>query len=143
MRLIDADKFADLLDEQMVKETGVQTKAYNRALRVAKSLVKNPDAIATEGDESVKHGHWERIKKHLWRIDPDTGEVDEFAICNGYHNGPVCEKCGYFFCEHCNPDGWNDECQEEHYKCSVCGKEELSTSNYCSNCGAKMEEAMK
>lgn len=41
-------------------------------------------------------------KGHVWRIDWETREVDNFAYSNGYHNGPECILCNLVFCEHCN-----------------------------------------
>lgn len=36
---------------------------------------------------------------HVWR---KYGEyVDIFGYDIGFHNGPVCEVCGYGFCHHC------------------------------------------
>lgn len=39
---------------------------------------------------------------HVWAKDED-GNVDHFAMDAemDFHNGPVCTKCGYSFCEHC------------------------------------------
>ena len=45
---------------------------------------------------------------HTWRKN-ERGEIDIMAYNVGFHNGPVCEKCGYGFCHHCDeiPD---EEC---------------------------------
>jgi hypothetical protein len=40
-------------------------------------------------------------KGHVWKLDED-GRVNEFAHEYEYHNGPVCVRCGYEFCHHCN-----------------------------------------
>lgn len=45
---------------------------------------------------------------HRWRVDED-GVIDTFAMSIDFHNGPVCEVCGYSYCVHC--DG------ESHQKC--------------------------
>ena len=37
------------------------------------------------------------------------GEIDNFAFEYEYHNGPVCERCGFTFCMYCQPEGWDDE----------------------------------
>lgn len=37
---------------------------------------------------------------HKWVTDED-GEVDFSAHSIGFHNGPVCAKCGYSFCMFC------------------------------------------
>lgn len=50
----------------------------------------------------------ENADGHVWKRDdviyPD-GYVppDVFAYQMGYHNGPVCESCGFSYCIHC-PD---------------------------------------
>jgi hypothetical protein len=49
--------------------------------------------------------------KHTWQLDKD-GDIDDFAYeveedgrcCNG----PKCIICGFCFCHHCNPYGYND-----------------------------------
>lgn len=48
--------------------------------------------------------------KHKWRKNDYNGDDDVFAYESGYHNGPECETCGFFFCKHCDPDGWKTEC---------------------------------
>lgn len=50
---------------------------------------------------------------HQWKADT-TGRPDDFAYevdteWTG-HNGPRCTRCGFFFCEHCWPDGWQQPC---------------------------------
>lgn len=40
-------------------------------------------------------------KGHEWKKD-SRGIVDIFAFHPAiYHNGPLCVKCGYGFCHHC------------------------------------------
>lgn len=39
---------------------------------------------------------------HKWIIGEYYGEVDIFAFDHDIHNGPMCSKCGYSFCHHCN-----------------------------------------
>lgn len=46
--------------------------------------------------------------KHTWR-KTENGKIDTFASSAEYCNGPVCERCGFSFCEHCNPEGYDDE----------------------------------
>lgn len=36
---------------------------------------------------------------HVWRKDGEG--VDICGYDRGWHNGPVCEVCGYGFCEYC------------------------------------------
>jgi hypothetical protein len=49
------------------------------------------------------------MAKHRWQKLPD-GEINTFADSCGFCNGPRCVECGFSFCEHCNPDGYNSEC---------------------------------
>jgi len=36
-------------------------------------------------------------------------EVDDFARdADDPHNGPKCKVCGFNFCKHCHPEGWDD-----------------------------------
>lgn len=47
---------------------------------------------------------------HVWqeKDEEDGGGVDRSAFAEGYHNGPVCVNCGYYFCEWCRSK--IDEC---------------------------------
>ena len=49
--------------------------------------------------------------KHKWQ-KLDNGEINTFSAyaTGGYCNGPVCVECGFSFCEHCNPKGYDTEC---------------------------------
>lgn len=42
-----------------------------------------------------KHHNWRRNKK---------GEIDFWAFESGFCNGPRCERCHAYFCEHCVDD---------------------------------------
>ena len=89
--------------------------------------------------EPVRHGSWKHIKKHLWYKD-DNGDVDMWYVDHGYHNGPGCKICGERFCEHCDPNWADDECEIGYYVCSECEQStETGDSPYCPNCGAKMD----
>ncbi|MFG1846746.1 hypothetical protein [Micromonospora carbonacea] len=50
---------------------------------------------------------------HTWQTDA-KGRPDNFAHDVEFegrgHNGPCCTVCGFFFCEHCWPDGWKQTC---------------------------------
>jgi hypothetical protein len=94
--------------------------------------------IPTVDAVEVVHGRWEKSKRHLWY--KDDGEIDEFRYTSGFHNGPVCMVCGSYFCIHCEPNYDETECYDHHYICSKCGEPSLDgQSNYCPNCGAKMD----
>ena len=80
----------------------------------------------------IKHG------KHTWKKN-ENGEIDDFAWDYDYHNGVVCEVCGETVCVHCNPDYMElDDCEEEHWSCSSCGKEVYRNTKYC-DCGQKLD----
>ena len=80
----------------------------------------------------IKHG------KHTWKKN-ENGEIDDFAWDYDYHNGVVCEVCGEAVCVHCNPDYMElDDCEEEHWSCSSCGKEVYRNTKYC-DCGQKLD----
>lgn len=103
--------------------------------RMKKAVEETPTVDAVP----VVHGRWVKSNKHIWR-KTKSGEVDEFWNEYEYHNGPGCEVCGFSFCEHCNPEKWDDETCEDHYICSVCGRIEMKAEPYC-HCGAKMDAA--
>ena len=46
-RLIAADELYKFLTDQLVKETGMFSKGVNKGINIARSAVKNPDAIPT------------------------------------------------------------------------------------------------
>lgn len=105
----------------------------------AAEVLRGFDGIPAVDVAPVVHGRWIHSKKHLWYKD-EGGNVDEWRVDVGFHNGPQCRVCGESFCMHCNP-GWADEeCRIGHYLCSECG--ETSTDaheSYCPNCGARMD----
>lgn len=51
--------------------------------------------------------------KHTWQADSRGGpDSAAFAVVGPdmEHAGPRCAVCGFFFCESCWRDGWNQEC---------------------------------
>jgi len=49
------------------------------------------------------------MKKHKWI--KEGKQIDIFAYEEGeYHNGPKCSVCGFGFCHHCYPEGYNTSC---------------------------------
>lgn len=77
----------------------------------------------------------EEYPEHDWERDGD-GEIDIFALDDGYHNGPACKRCNYCFCMHCKPNGWdNKQCIIDQYRCPTCGKYMCNDEAYCSKCG--------
>jgi len=41
-----------------------------------------------------------RAKGHTPILDSD-GDIDQFVMAGGYHNGPGCSACGWECCMHC------------------------------------------
>lgn len=84
----------------------------------------------------IIHRH-EEFPEHKW-IKKKTGEIDMSAMDPDYefHNGPACERCGYSFCEHCDPKGWDREpCVIDEYHCPNCNYLIEEEDKFCRNCG--------
>ena len=96
-----------------------------------------------ETPQKIIH-HKYKYPYHKWILN-DKGEPDDFAFEYGYHNGYACERCGYSFCEHCEPDGFEKAktipCIVEYYECPSCKKEIYNYKNifYCRYCGQKID----
>lgn len=107
--------------------------------------MKNKDVyirkyINKETPKKIIH-HQRTYPSHKWRLN-EKGEPDHWAWEYGYHNGYLCERCGYSFCKHCDPDGFDKEpCIVEYYTCPSCGKGIIRYKNifYCSFCGQKID----
>lgn len=101
----------------------------------ASAIINAPAADVAQ----VVHGRWIFTKRHLWYKD-ENGNIDEWRVDNGFHNGPECQICHTAFCEHCTPDWSTTECEIGHYYCSECAETSRDAhGNYCPNCGAKMD----
>lgn len=48
------------------------------------------------------------MSNHIWKKNDYNNDIDIFAYEEGFCNGPECQKCGYSFCHHCNPEGYKD-----------------------------------
>lgn len=108
---------------------------YLRAAKVLREVCDVPAADVTP----VVYGRWIFTKRHLWYKD-ENGNIDEWRVDNGFHNGPECQICHTAFCEHCTPDWLTTECKIGHYYCSECAETSRDAhENYCPNCGAKMD----
>ncbi len=84
--------------------------------------------------KEILHIHQE-FSEHQWRRT-EEGKIDEFAMYVDYHSGPVCERCGYSFCEHCEPNGWDEEpCVIDEYRCPNCNQEIGRSDKCCKYCG--------
>lgn len=103
------------------------------------NILPTLDAVPAADVVPVVHGEWIHTNKHLWYKD-ESGEVDEWRVDCGFHNGVECQICHESFCIHCTPDWDEQECEVGHYLCSEC--KEVSKDaheKYCPNCGAKMD----
>ena len=50
-----------------------------------------------------------KAKKHIWL--KSGKDIEIFAYTAGeYHNGPKCKVCGFNFCHHCFPKGYETTC---------------------------------
>lgn len=83
------------------------------------------------------HVH-EEYPEHDWELD-EKGRVDEFVLDLDYHNGPMCKRCGWSFCEHCNPEGWKTPCVVDRYECPVCGQVQYANHKHCPKCGQALD----
>lgn len=73
-RAIDSEAAYRFLSEQFVKETGAFSKGVNKGLNIARSAMRNPDAISTlrpvsrEQVEKVWRGEWVNTNKEVEQI---------------------------------------------------------------------------
>ena len=68
-----------------------------------------PEAPTEAGGqvERVVRGYETNPRGHKWVAE--DGVVNIFAFNpSDLHNGPLCEKCGYGFCHHCEAGPDND-----------------------------------
>lgn len=88
--------------------------------------------------KKVVHFHQE-FPDHDWARDED-GKIDEFAMEYEYHNGPYCNRCGYSFCIHCTPNGWNaTRCIVDYNTCPTCGGRVVRSQHFCDRCGQELD----
>lgn len=81
----------------------------------------------------------EEYPDHDWETDED-GKINEWAMSYGFHNGPSCNRCGYSFCMHCKPNGWNERpCVVDYYQCPKCGRRISKGIKFCCDCGQEVE----
>lgn len=122
-----------LIEEMRIYKCGEED--YDEGIETAISVCA---VFPPANVRSVVLGEWEERRKHKWKRYSD-GTIDCFAgVDCGYHNGPLCLKCGFSFCEHCDPKGYDSECSVPDYICTVCGSEASEKWNFCPNCGADM-----
>ena len=61
MRPIDSEAAYQFLTDQLVKETGAFSKGVNKGLNIARSAMRNPDAIPT----ITPQNEWVSVEEHL------------------------------------------------------------------------------
>lgn len=98
-RMIDSEAAYRFLSEQLVKETGAFSKGVNKGLNIARSAMRNPDAIPTltppKDSTPVQHGRW---------VKPVPGDGENYcSVCHavqlwfygyGYYDSDYCPNCG-------------------------------------------------
>lgn len=95
-RAIDGEAAYRFLSEQLVKETGAFSKGVNKGLNIARSAMRNPDAIPalrTPTREQVEkmRGEW-------------MGSADGYADGELVYDTWECSHCGYVIDEEDDPD---------------------------------------
>lgn len=100
-------------------------------------LMRDIVAILKEQEPKTPIHIHEEYPEHDWETDED-GNIDEWAMSDGFHNGPVCKRCYHSFCIHCEPSKFNNgngPCVIDEYKCPKCGCILQKGTKFCSECG--------
>ena len=80
-RAIDSEVAFRFLTEQLVKETGAFSKGVNKGLNIARSAMRNPDAIPTLTTPNEWVSVYDRLPEPGERVlATDCGFVGEFYI---------------------------------------------------------------
>ena len=125
-RTIDLPALRDIL--AVIKEQDQMYYTLEHDWRMCRELLKEQEA------KPPVHIH-EEYPEHDWERK-ENGDIDDFAYDGDYHNGPMCKRCYYSFCIHCDPDGWNKEpCIIDKYKCPKCERYISKGTKFCSDCG--------
>ena len=82
-RAIDSEAAYRFLSEQLVKETGAFSKGVNKGLNIARSAMRNPDAISAL--RPVSREKVEKAWRGEWKITYDEGKEKTIVVCS---------KCG-------------------------------------------------
>lgn len=86
-RAIDSEAAYQFLTDQLVKESGAFSKGVNKGLNIARSAMRNPDAIPT----LTPPNEWISVEDRL----PEPGDLIVYADNTvwGYQYG-ICRVCG-------------------------------------------------
>lgn len=131
--MIDREKVINDLqdavnDDWMWQHADYYAKAMENAIALLKEQEPKPPI----------HIH-EEYPEHDWETDED-GKIDEWAMDDDFHHGPVCKRCYHSFCIYCKPNGFNDgPCVIDKYKCPKCGCILQKGTKFCSECGQEMK----
>ena len=107
-RAIDSEAAYRFLSEQLVKETGAFSKGVNKGLNIARSAMRNPDAIPTfrpvsrEQVEKVWRGEW--IGDNDEKVGTIEGSPIKSSTCSACGNWLVGSDeydCAGYFCPTC------------------------------------------
>lgn len=134
----DKEKVIETFDEakELVwTDDDEYTVGYNNGLEAGKNIAL---ALLKEQEPKTPIHIREEYPVHDWKTDED-GNIDKWVMDYEFHNGPMCKQCGYSFCVHCNPNGWNEKpCIIDYYQCPKCGKRIFKKGKnieHCVNCG--------
>lgn len=119
-RAIDSEAAYRFLSEQLVKETGAFSKGVNKGLNIARSAMRNPDAIPT-----LRPVSRERIEE-AWRGGWIAVRESEIAGFNPEFAGHY--SLGGYKCSRCKAEAVLD-CNDE-----------FVLDNFCPRCGAAMTD---
>lgn len=104
----------------------------------ARAFQMGINALEKQDPKEPVHVH-EKYPEHDWKRDEEN-EIDMFAFSDGFCNGPVCKRCNYSFCEHCESDGWNKKsCVIDEYHCPKCGSRIINGTKFCNFCGQALK----
>ena len=132
--MVDLNKLIERMDKEIRVSKRADSSMTLIPVQYAEEIL---DILKEQEPKTPIHIH-EEYPEHDWETDED-GKIDEWVLDYGYHNGPGCKRCGYSFCMHCKPNGWNAEpCVKDYYQCPKCRKRIHKNSKdieYCINCG--------
>ena len=110
----------------------------NMLNEVVANYVKNAvDVLGKHIPHRPIHVH-KQYPTHDWKLN-SVGEIDTWAWANGYHNGPVCQRCHHSPCEYCNPSYDTEKCVVNVDICYYCGFDVDKSMKYCPQCGQALD----